>query len=56
MRNFFKAVDDATKALDLLNPPVSQNLKSRVKAHLRRGAAFCNLEMYTEGMSAILYT
>ena len=50
MRNFFKAVDDSSRALELLNPPVAQNLHPRIKAHLRRGAAFCNLEMYREGI------
>ncbi|VDD79637.1 unnamed protein product [Mesocestoides corti] len=50
-RNFFKALEDASTALDLLKPPVPQNLKSRIKAHVRRGVAFCNLEMFKEGIS-----
>ncbi|VUZ48218.1 unnamed protein product, partial [Hymenolepis diminuta] len=36
-RKFFRALEDASTALDLLTPPVPQNLNSRVKAHVRRG-------------------
>ncbi|VDO04604.1 unnamed protein product [Rodentolepis nana] len=50
-RNFFRALEDASTALDLLTPPVPQNLNSRVKAHVRRGVAFCNLQMLKEGLS-----
>nr|CDS34953.1 dyslexia susceptibility 1 candidate 1 [Hymenolepis microstoma] len=50
-RNFFRALEDASTALDLLTPPVPQNLNSRVKAHVRRGVAFCNLQMFKEGVS-----
>jgi dyslexia susceptibility 1 candidate gene 1 protein len=38
------------KALDLLNPPVELNASSRLKAHVRRGTAFCELELYAEGL------
>ncbi|CAH8834483.1 unnamed protein product [Trichobilharzia szidati] len=48
LRNYFKALEDSSMALDLCVPPVMQNLKSRVRAHIRRGAAFCNLQMYKE--------
>lgn len=37
------------KALELLTPPVPDNENARVKAHVRRGTAFCQLELYTEG-------
>lgn len=37
------------KALELLTPPVSDNANARVKAHVRRGTAFCQLELYVEG-------
>lgn len=37
------------KALDLLTPPVPDNANARVKAHVRRGTAFCELELYAEG-------
>ncbi|VDL61554.1 unnamed protein product [Hymenolepis diminuta] len=50
-RKFFRALEDASTALDLLTPPVPQNLNSRVKAHVRRGVAFCNLQMFKEGIS-----
>ena len=35
--------------MDLLSPPVPQNADSRCKALIRRGTAFCELEMYVEG-------
>lgn len=39
----------AFQALELLDPPVPDNLPQRVKAHVRRGTAFCELELYAEG-------
>lgn len=42
------------KALELLTPPVPDNENARVKAYVRRGAAFCQLELYTEGETWIL--
>ncbi|KAL5970901.1 Dynein assembly factor 4 axonemal, partial [Taenia solium] len=50
-RNFFRALEDASMALDLLKPAVPQNLNSRIKAHVRRGVAFCNLQMLKEGFN-----
>ncbi|XP_061450817.1 dynein axonemal assembly factor 4 isoform X3 [Rhineura floridana] len=50
LRNLHKAIEDSSKALDLLTPPVPNNAKARVKAHVRRGAAFCELELYAEGL------
>ncbi|XP_059173661.1 dynein axonemal assembly factor 4-like isoform X2 [Physella acuta] len=50
MRNFFKCIEDCSKAMDLLFPPVPQNAASRCKALIRRGTAFCHLEMYVEGL------
>ncbi|BFZ01485.1 hypothetical protein BsWGS_04524 [Bradybaena similaris] len=50
MRNFFKCIEDCSKAMDLLFPPVPQNAGSRCKALVRRGTAFCQLEMYVEGL------
>ena len=41
-----------SQAMDLLSPPVPQNAASRLKALVRRGTAFCQLEMYVEGGSA----
>ncbi|CAF1460281.1 unnamed protein product, partial [Didymodactylos carnosus] len=40
----------AKYALELLNPPVLDNLHSRLKAHIRRGAAFCEMELYPQGL------
>lgn len=33
-----------------MTPPVPDNATSRLKAHVRRGTAFCNLELYAEGL------
>ena len=37
------------KALEILTPPVADNANARMKAHIRRGTAFCQLELYVEG-------
>ncbi|XP_009868398.1 PREDICTED: dyslexia susceptibility 1 candidate gene 1 protein, partial [Apaloderma vittatum] len=50
LRNFHKAIEDSSKALELLTPPVPDNESARVKAYVRRGTAFCQLELYTEGL------
>ncbi|XP_053222136.1 dynein axonemal assembly factor 4 isoform X1 [Podarcis raffonei] len=50
LRNLHKAIEDSSKALELLTPPVPDNANARVKAHVRRGAAFCGLELYAEGL------
>lgn len=50
LRNYFKCIEDSSKALDLLTPPVQQNAASRCKAHIRRGTAFCQIELYAEGL------
>jgi dyslexia susceptibility 1 candidate gene 1 protein len=36
--------------LDFLTPPVPGNASNRLKAHVRRGTAFCELELYAEGL------
>ncbi|KAM7337319.1 hypothetical protein ACRRTK_003438 [Alexandromys fortis] len=50
LRNLHKAIEDSSKALELLTPPVSGNANARMKAHVRRGTAFCQLELYVEGL------
>uniref|UniRef100_A0A8V5HIN9 Uncharacterized protein n=1 Tax=Melopsittacus undulatus TaxID=13146 RepID=A0A8V5HIN9_MELUD len=50
LRNLHKAIEDSSKALELLTPPVPDNENARVKAYVRRGTAFCELELYTEGL------
>ncbi|XP_063435199.1 dynein axonemal assembly factor 4-like [Mytilus trossulus] len=50
LRNFFKTIEDCSKAIDLLHPPVPQNAASRLKAMVRKGTAFCQLELYVEGL------
>uniref|UniRef100_A0A8C3CQ24 Dynein axonemal assembly factor 4 n=1 Tax=Cairina moschata TaxID=8855 RepID=A0A8C3CQ24_CAIMO len=50
LRNLHKAIEDSSKALELLTPPVPDNENARVKAYVRRGTAFCQLELYAEGL------
>ncbi|CAF3912560.1 unnamed protein product [Adineta steineri] len=50
VRNMMKCVEDCSRALELLDPPVLDNLPQRIKAHVRRGTAFCELELYAEGL------
>ncbi|KAM4677289.1 dynein axonemal assembly factor 4 [Discoglossus pictus] len=50
LRNLHKTIEDSSKALELLTPPVPANASARVKAHVRRGTAFCDLELYVEGL------
>ncbi|XP_036963800.1 dynein assembly factor 4, axonemal [Acanthopagrus latus] len=50
LRNLHKAIEDSSQALDLLTPPVSANAAARVRAHVRRGSAFCQLQLYAEGL------
>ncbi|GAB1605147.1 dynein assembly factor 4, axonemal-like [Argonauta hians] len=50
VKNYMKCIEDSSKALDLLLPPVAQNASSRCKAFVRRGTAFCKLELYVEGL------
>ncbi|XP_055135194.1 dynein axonemal assembly factor 4 isoform X2 [Symphalangus syndactylus] len=48
LKNLHKAIEDSSKALELLMPPVTDNANARMKAHVRRGTAFCQLELYVE--------
>ncbi|XP_043120055.1 dynein assembly factor 4, axonemal [Puntigrus tetrazona] len=50
LRNLHKAVEDSSQALELLKPAVAANAPARLKAHVRRGTAFCELELYVEGL------
>ncbi|XP_058521812.1 dynein axonemal assembly factor 4 isoform X1 [Ochotona princeps] len=50
LKNLHKTIEDSSKALELLTPPVADNASARMKAHVRRGTAFCQLELYVEGL------
>ncbi|XP_047200769.1 dynein assembly factor 4, axonemal isoform X1 [Girardinichthys multiradiatus] len=50
LRNLHKAIEDSSKALDLLTPAVPANSAARVRASIRRGSAFCQLQLYAEGL------
>ncbi|XP_026990443.2 dynein assembly factor 4, axonemal [Tachysurus fulvidraco] len=50
LRNLHKAIKDSSQALELLTPAVCANAAARMKAHVRRGTAFCELQLYVEGL------
>ncbi|KAK9517301.1 hypothetical protein VZT92_025184 [Zoarces viviparus] len=50
LKNLHKAIEDSSKALDLLTPPVAANAAARARANVRRGSAFCQLQLYAEGL------
>ncbi|XP_023669874.2 dynein axonemal assembly factor 4 [Paramormyrops kingsleyae] len=50
LKNLHKAIEDSSQALDLLLPAVADNADARMKAYVRRGTAFCELELYAEGL------
>ncbi|XP_015831285.3 dynein axonemal assembly factor 4 [Nothobranchius furzeri] len=50
LRNLHKAIEDSSQALDLLTPAVEANASARVRAIVRRGSAFCQLQLYAEGL------
>ncbi|KAI3371807.1 hypothetical protein L3Q82_024373 [Scortum barcoo] len=50
LRNLHKAIEDSSQALDLLTPPVAANAGARARASVRRGSAFCQLQLYAEGL------
>ncbi|KAL6107435.1 dnaaf4 [Pungitius sinensis] len=50
LNNLHKAIEDSSQALDLLTPPVAANAAARTKANVRRGSAFCQLQLYAEGL------
>ncbi|XP_055933275.1 dynein axonemal assembly factor 4-like isoform X2 [Argiope bruennichi] len=50
LRNLHKAVEDSSKALELLVPAVPSNANDRKEAHKIRGTAFQALELYVEGL------
>lgn len=55
--NYQRCAEDCTKALELLTPPVPSNLKSRIQAFARRGAALSKLgfirQAYGEFVAAV---
>ncbi|GFX81537.1 dynein assembly factor 4, axonemal [Trichonephila clavipes] len=50
LRNLHKAIEDSSKALELLVPPVPSNASDRKEAHKIRGSAFQQLHLYVEGL------
>jgi dyslexia susceptibility 1 candidate gene 1 protein len=55
--NYKRCVEDCSKALELLDPPVASNLKARLQALTRRGAALSKLgfvrQAYEEFVAAV---
>ncbi|XP_068219946.1 dynein axonemal assembly factor 4-like [Palaemon carinicauda] len=50
LNNLHHAISDCSKALELLTPSTSDNSKSRLLCHIRRGTAFVGLGLYSEGL------
>ncbi|XP_072315490.1 dynein axonemal assembly factor 4-like [Eucyclogobius newberryi] len=50
LKNLHKAIEDSTEALQLLTPAVPANASARARAYVRRGTAFCQLQLYSEGL------
>ncbi|XP_055078584.1 dynein assembly factor 4, axonemal [Periophthalmus magnuspinnatus] len=50
LKNLHKAIEDSSEALELLTPAVPANAAARARAYVRRGTAFCQLQLYTEGL------
>ncbi|XP_066980217.1 dynein axonemal assembly factor 4-like [Macrobrachium rosenbergii] len=50
LNNLHHAINDCSKALELLTPPTADNSKSRLLCHIRRGTAFVGLGLYSEGL------
>ncbi|XP_062512822.1 dynein axonemal assembly factor 4-like [Corticium candelabrum] len=47
---YTECVEDCTKALDRLTPPVPANAQSRCRAYVRRAAALTSLELYPNAL------
>ncbi|CAL1283732.1 unnamed protein product [Larinioides sclopetarius] len=50
LHNLHKAIEDSSKALELLVPAVPSNANDRKEAHRIRGMAFQKLELYIESL------
>lgn len=50
LENYQRCAEDCSKALELLHPPVASNLKARVQALARRGAALSKLGFVREAL------
>jgi len=50
MKQFTECIQDATMALNLLDPPVQANAKSRCIAFVRRGTAYFKTEQYVNAL------
>lgn len=48
--NYYRCVEDCSTALELLTPPVLDNLAARAKCFARRGAALCKLGVPSKGV------
>ncbi|XP_013878431.1 dynein axonemal assembly factor 4 [Austrofundulus limnaeus] len=50
LKHLHRAIEDSSQALDLLSPAVHANAAARLRASVRRGTAFCQLQLYAEGL------
>ncbi|OAD60638.1 Dyslexia susceptibility 1 candidate 1 protein [Eufriesea mexicana] len=50
LENYYKCMEDCSKALELMEPKCESNRESRAKCHARRGAALCKLSAPQHGI------
>ncbi|XP_012225171.2 dynein axonemal assembly factor 4-like isoform X1 [Linepithema humile] len=48
--NYYRCIDDSSKALELMEPKCESNRVSRARCHARRGAALCKLSAPQHGI------
>ncbi|KAF3420196.1 hypothetical protein E2986_05704 [Frieseomelitta varia] len=48
--NYYRCVEDCSKALELMEPKCESNRESRARCHARRGAALCKLSAPQHGI------
>ncbi|KAK1132383.1 hypothetical protein K0M31_016491 [Melipona bicolor] len=50
LENYYRCVEDCSKALELMEPKCESNRESRARCHARRGAALCKLSAPQHGI------
>lgn len=50
LNNYKQAIDDINKALQLMEGNCNPDLKCKMKCHVKRGTAYCGLNLFAEGL------
>ncbi|KZC07391.1 Dyslexia susceptibility 1 candidate gene 1 protein like protein [Dufourea novaeangliae] len=50
LKNYYRCLEDCSKALELMEPKCESNRESRARCHARRGAALCKLSSPQHGI------